>query len=68
MPHDFIIRRRELGVAAQPYTTTPHLRRDPVCAVGECEKTLTRACGLPDSPRITRHDLRPLFANTVHRG
>lgn len=34
----------------------------PVCAVGECEKSLTRACRLLNIPRITHHDLRHLFA------
>ena len=34
----------------------------PVCAVGECEKSLTRACKLLGIHRITHHDLRHLFA------
>jgi integrase len=34
----------------------------PVCRVGECEKSLTRACKLLGIPRITHHDLRHLFA------
>jgi integrase len=33
-----------------------------VCAVGECEKSLTRACRLLKIHRITHHDLRHLFA------
>ncbi len=33
-----------------------------VCGVAECEKSLTRACGLLGIPRITHHDLRHLFA------
>ena len=33
-----------------------------VCAVGECEKSLTRACKLLGIHRITHHDLRHLFA------
>lgn len=33
-----------------------------VCAVGECEKSLTRACRLLNIFRITHHDLRHLFA------
>jgi integrase len=33
-----------------------------ICAVGECEKSLTRACRLLDIHRITHHDLRHLFA------
>jgi len=35
---------------------------DRVCAVGECEKSLTRACKLLKIHRITHHDLRHLFA------
>jgi integrase len=34
----------------------------PVCSVGECEKSLTRACKLLGIHRITHHDLRHLFA------
>ena len=33
-----------------------------VCVVGECEKSLTRACRLLEIHRITHHDLRHLFA------
>ncbi len=33
-----------------------------VCGVGECEKSLTRACRLAKVARITHHDLRHLFA------
>ncbi|MBI5387807.1 MAG: site-specific integrase [Verrucomicrobia bacterium] len=33
-----------------------------VCNVGECEKSLTRACRLLGIARITHHDLRHLFA------
>ncbi len=33
-----------------------------VCELGECEKSLTRACKIVDVPRITHHDLRHLFA------
>jgi integrase len=33
-----------------------------VCNVGECEKSLTRACKLVKVARITHHDLRHLFA------
>ena len=33
-----------------------------VCLVGECEKSLSRACKLADTKRITHHDLRHLFA------
>jgi integrase len=35
---------------------------DKVCRVGECEKSLTRACKLAQVARITHHDLRHLFA------
>ena len=35
---------------------------DRVCVLGECEKSLTRACGIVGIPRITHHDLRHLFA------
>ena len=38
------------------------LLESPVCAVGECEKSLTRACRLLEISRITHHDLRHLFA------
>jgi integrase len=33
-----------------------------VCVLGECEKSLTRACVIVGIPRITHHDLRHLFA------
>ena len=33
-----------------------------VCSVGECEKSMTRACKLLGIYRITHHDLRHLFA------
>jgi integrase len=35
---------------------------EPICKVGECEKSLTRACKLVGIPKITHHDLRHLFA------
>ena len=35
---------------------------DLICNVGECEKSLTRACKLVKVHRITHHDLRHLFA------
>jgi integrase len=35
---------------------------DPICMVGECEKSLSRACKLVGAPRLTHHDLRHLFA------
>jgi integrase len=40
----------------------PHNPTDRVCVLGECEKSLTRACRLVGIPRITHHDLRHLFA------
>jgi integrase len=35
---------------------------DRVCVLGECEKSLTRACKITGVSRITHHDLRHLFA------
>lgn len=35
---------------------------DRVCVLGECQKSLTRACTLAGVRRITHHDLRHLFA------
>ena len=35
---------------------------DRVCVLGECEKSLTRACRIVGCARITHHDLRHLFA------
>jgi integrase len=34
----------------------------PICKVGECEKSLTRACKMIGIPKLTHHDLRHLFA------
>jgi hypothetical protein len=34
----------------------------PLCKVGECEKSLTRACKMVGIPKLTHHDLRHLFA------
>jgi integrase len=50
---------RELLERIKPTDAAPE---SPVCAVGECEKSLTRACRLLGIPRITHHDLRHLFA------
>ena len=50
---------RELIEKLKPASASPESR---VCAVGECEKSLTRACRLLSIPRITHHDLRHLFA------
>src|SRR2546429_998893 len=33
-----------------------------VCVLGECEKSLARACKLTKTFRLTHHDLRHLFA------
>lgn len=40
----------------------PHASTDRVCILGECEKSLTRACKINGISRITHHDLRHLFA------
>ena len=50
---------RELLERIKPADAAPDA---PVCTVGECEKSLTRACRLANVPRITHHDLRHLFA------
>lgn len=34
-----------------------------VCVLGECQKSLDRACKIVGCPRITHHDLRHLFAS-----
>lgn len=40
----------------------PHAPADRVCVLGECQKSLDRACKLVGVPRLTHHDLRHLFA------
>jgi integrase len=35
---------------------------EPICKVGECQKSLTRACKLVGIAKLTHHDLRHLFA------
>lgn len=40
----------------------PHEAKDRICVLGECEKSLTRACKINDISRLTHHDLRHLFA------
>lgn len=50
---------RELLNRIKPKEAAPE---SAVCAVGECEKSLTRACRLLGIPRITHHVLRHLFA------
>ncbi|MGA9778034.1 MAG: site-specific integrase, partial [Verrucomicrobiia bacterium] len=34
-----------------------------ICVLGECQKSLDRACKIVGCPRITHHDLRHLFAS-----
>jgi integrase len=36
---------------------------DSICAVGECQKSLTRACKIVGIPKLTHHDMRHLFAS-----
>jgi integrase len=43
------------------HNTTPQ-PSERVCVLGECEKSLTRACNIVGVSRITHHDLRHLFA------
>jgi len=50
---------RDLLELLKPANPSPD---SPVCAIGECEKSLTRACKLVGAKRITHHDLRHLFA------
>lgn len=50
---------RELLERLKTANRTPEMK---VCSVGECEKSLTRACKLLGISRITHHDLRHLFA------
>ena len=50
--HDLLLRLKQ---------TNPN-PESPVCSVGECEKSLTRACKFLGVFRITHHDLRHLFA------
>lgn len=50
---------QELLERLKPKEAVPE---SPVCAIGECEKSLTRACRLLGISRITHHDLRHLFA------
>jgi integrase len=40
----------------------PHAPTDSVCILGECQKSLDRACKLNGIARLTHHDLRHLFA------
>ena len=40
----------------------PHGQNDRVCVLGECEKSLTRACKTNGIARMTHHDLRHFFA------
>jgi integrase len=50
---------RELLLRLKQANPAPASR---VCALGECEKSLTRACNLVGIEKITHHDLRHLFA------
>ncbi len=50
---------RELLLRLKQANPSPEVN---VCHVGECEKSLTRACKLLKIHRITHHDLRHLFA------
>jgi integrase len=52
----------EMKILLDRLATKPHSPQDAVCAVGECEKSLTRACRILGISRITHHDLRHLFA------
>ena len=49
----------ELLTRLKPASASP---QSSVCVVGECEKSLMRACRLLGIHRITHHDLRHLFA------
>jgi integrase len=40
----------------------PHAPTDRVCILGECQKSLDRACKINEVSRLTHHDLRHLFA------
>ncbi len=52
----------DMKILLERLAAKPHSPQDPVCAVGECQNSLTRACGLLGIARITHHDLRHLFA------
>ncbi|MGA3265969.1 MAG: site-specific integrase [Verrucomicrobiota bacterium] len=52
----------DMKVLLKHLAAETHSPQDLVCHVGECEKSLTRACRLLKIPRITHHDLRHLFA------
>jgi integrase len=52
----------DMATLLQKMQLRPHSPEDLICRVGECEKSLTRACRVLDIPRITHHDLRHLFA------
>ena len=52
----------EMATLLRDLDSIPHGPTDPICGVGECEKSLSRACRLLKISRITHHDLRHLFA------
>jgi integrase len=58
---------RRVPIIPDMRTLLERLRKDdpkpeePICSVGECKKSMTRACGLVGIPKITHHDLRHLF-------
>jgi integrase len=73
--HNAKIRRQKNFVRTRTVPLIPDMRRllerlreqepkptDSICAVGECEKSLTRACKVVGIEKITHHDLRHLFA------
>ena len=40
---------------------------DPICEVGYCEKSLTRACKIVGIPKLTHHEYPPSFCHAMHR-
>jgi integrase len=52
----------DMKILLSRLATKTHSPQDLVCHVGECEKSLTRACRLLNISQITHHDLRHLFA------
>lgn len=73
--HNAKVRRARNFVETRKVPIIPDLRKllermraenpkptDSICSVGECEKSMTRACRIVGIPKITHHDLRHLFA------
>jgi len=73
--HNAKVRRARNWTATRLVPIIPDMRRllerlqldspkptDQICRVGECEKSLARACKIVGVSRITHHDLRHLFA------